>query len=171
MYKCCLRHSLHGTQYVHDSATHTLRGSVSQTNSVHGLWCLYSGAGILPTDIEVVVKDNFVSFLNIATVCYTLWNFSVPVVVCSSAALPFILLPQESQHAGKTGVVRAIAGKMASVYLYDGGQEVDIPTRYLEPTPPNTYDKVDCVCVCVCLCVCVCVCVCPCAPVCVYMCV
>lgn len=49
---------------------------------------------------------------------------------------------QESQYAGKTGVVRAIAGKMASVYLYDDGQEVDIPTRYLEPTPPNKYDKV-----------------------------
>ena len=89
----------------------------------------------------------------------------MPVVVCSSAALPFILLPQESQHAGKTGVVRALAGKMASVYLYDDGQEVDIPTRYLEPTPPNKYDKVDCACVCVCVCVHV--------PVrlCVYMCV
>ena len=49
---------------------------------------------------------------------------------------------QESPHAGKTGVVRAIAGKMASVYLYDTGHEVDIPTRYLEPTAPKKLDKV-----------------------------
>ncbi|CAI8005835.1 Transcription elongation factor SPT5 [Geodia barretti] len=64
-------------------------------------------AGLLPTDIEVLVKDNF-----------------------------------ESPHANKTGVVRAIAGKMASVYLYDTGHEVDIPTRYLEPTAPKKLDKV-----------------------------
>ena len=49
---------------------------------------------------------------------------------------------QESPHANKTGVVRAIAGKMASVYLYDTGHEVDIPTRYLEPTAPKKLDKV-----------------------------
>ena len=66
-------------------------------------------------------------------------------------ALPYCVymyvccLTQESQHAGKTGVVRAIAGKMASVYIYDDGHEVDIPTRYLEPTAPKKLDKV-CLC-------------------------
>lgn len=32
--------------------------------------------------------------------------------------------------------------RMASVYLYDDGQEVDVPCRYVEPTPPSKYDKV-----------------------------
>ena len=40
------------------------------------------------------------------------------------------------------GVVRAILNRMASVYLYDDGQEVDVPCRYVEPTPPSKYDKV-----------------------------
>ena len=39
-------------------------------------------------------------------------------------------------------MVRAIVNRMASVYLYDDGQEVDVPCRYVEPTPPNKYDKV-----------------------------
>ena len=31
---------------------------------------------------------------------------------------------------------------MASVYLYDDGQEIDIPCRYVEPVAPNKFDKV-----------------------------
>jgi len=32
--------------------------------------------------------------------------------------------------------------RMASVCLCNDGQEVDVPCRYVEPTPPNKYDKV-----------------------------
>ncbi len=31
---------------------------------------------------------------------------------------------------------------MASVYLYDDGQEIDVPTRSIEPTAPSKFDKV-----------------------------
>ncbi len=49
---------------------------------------------------------------------------------------------QDNQHAGKNGVVRAIIDNMASVYLYDDGQEIDVPTRCIEPTAPSKFDKV-----------------------------
>lgn len=49
---------------------------------------------------------------------------------------------QDHQHAGKNGVVRAIMNNMASVYLYDDGQEIDVPTRSIEPTAPSKFDKV-----------------------------
>ena len=49
---------------------------------------------------------------------------------------------QDQQHAGKNGVVRAIMNNMASVYLYDDGQEIDVPTRFIEPTAPSKFDKV-----------------------------
>ena len=32
--------------------------------------------------------------------------------------------------------------RMAGVYLYDDGQEIDVPCRYVEPVPPSKYDKV-----------------------------
>lgn len=49
---------------------------------------------------------------------------------------------QDQQYAGKNGVVRAIMGNMASVYLYDDGQEIDVPTKYIDPTAPSKFDKV-----------------------------
>ena len=56
-------------------------------------------------------------------------------------------------------MVRAIVSKMASVYLYDNGQEVDVSTRYIEPVSPNKSDKVksigsSCFCVFVFTCTC-----------------
>ncbi|XP_064385499.1 transcription elongation factor SPT5-like isoform X2 [Halichondria panicea] len=48
----------------------------------------------------------------------------------------------DHQYAGKNGVVRAIMNNIASVYLYDDGQEIDVPTRSIEPTAPSKFDKV-----------------------------
>ena len=53
------------------------------------------------------------------------------------------MVPQESQYAGKAGVVRAILNRMASIYLYDDGREIDVPCRYVEPIAPNKFDKVN----------------------------
>ena len=53
-----------------------------------------------------------------------------------------LFFPQETQFSGKMGVVRTISGRMARVYLYDDGQEIDVSCRYVEPTPPNKFDKV-----------------------------
>ncbi len=53
-----------------------------------------------------------------------------------------LFIPQDHQYAGKNGVVRAIMNNMASVYLYDDGQEIDVPTRSIEPTAPSKFDKV-----------------------------
>ena len=40
-------------------------------------------------------------------------------------------------------MVRAILNRMASIYLYDDGREIDVPCRYVEPVVPNKFDKVD----------------------------
>ena len=39
-------------------------------------------------------------------------------------------------------MVRAILNRMASIYLYDDGREIDVPCRYVEPVAPNKLDKV-----------------------------
>jgi hypothetical protein len=39
-------------------------------------------------------------------------------------------------------MVRAILNRMASIYLYDDGREIDVPCRYVEPVVPNKFDKV-----------------------------
>ena len=49
---------------------------------------------------------------------------------------------QDTNLAGKTGVVRNTLGTRAAVYLFDDGQEVDIPGSFLSPVPPNKNDKV-----------------------------
>ena len=53
-----------------------------------------------------------------------------------------LFISQDHQYAGKNGVVRAIMNNIASVYLYDDGQEIDVPTRSIEPTAPSKFDKV-----------------------------
>ena len=40
-------------------------------------------------------------------------------------------------------MVRAILNRMASIYLYDDGREIDVPCRYVEPVVPNKFDKVN----------------------------
>ena len=62
--------------------------------------------------------------------------------LCNYDCVLFFSLLQESQYAGKTGVVRAILNRMASIYLYDDGREIDVPCRYVEPVIPNKFDKV-----------------------------
>lgn len=51
----------------------------------------------------------------------------------------------DSNLAGKTGIIRSVVGGRASVFLYDDGQEVDIPTSFLAPVPPVKNDKVKCI--------------------------
>ena len=84
---------------------------------------------MLPSEIEVVVREGYhvrrtLIFLSMHLVSVVLLN------------------PQESQYAGKTGVVKAILNRMASIYLYDDGREIDVPCRYVEPVAPNKFDKV-----------------------------
>jgi hypothetical protein len=49
---------------------------------------------------------------------------------------------EDSHLAGKTGVVKSSLSGRVSVYLFDDGQEVDIPMTFLEPVPPVKNDKV-----------------------------
>ena len=39
-------------------------------------------------------------------------------------------------------MVRNTLGTRAAVFLFDDGQEVDIPGSFLTPVPPNKNDKV-----------------------------
>jgi transcription elongation factor SPT5 len=52
---------------------------------------------------------------------------------------------EDSHLAGKTGVVKSSLSGRVSVYLFDDGQEVDIPMTFLEPVPPVKNDKVKCI--------------------------
>ncbi|XP_011410252.2 PREDICTED: transcription elongation factor SPT5-like [Amphimedon queenslandica] len=54
-------------------------------------------------------------------------------------------LYHDSSLAGKVGVIKSAVGGRVSVYLYDDGQDVDIPMSFLTHVPPMKGDKIKCI--------------------------
>ena len=88
---------------------------------------------MLPPDIEVIIREGY----------HVSQSYSHAQMWPYLSQSSFLCCFQESQYAGKTGMVRAILNRMASIYLYDDGREIDVPCRYVEPVAPNKLDKVN----------------------------